>query len=225
MLKMIVLLATICALMPINVASGEEKHKTWEPTASERASISWLPLKSDELLLGRFGISMPLGRILLAKKKKKYCALKFTNTWLGKTEHDHYTSYEYYYQGDESGDFTKANVLSGTDELFWPKIESVGIFFRYQTDSKKTITCGDFEFEWLFITYISFIKGELAPTPWTSVKDINIRDPRIQWYRKDANRKRKWTVPIDKLWDKPNIGDVQPDGIVKSKELEKNSEK
>jgi len=42
---------------------------------------------------------------------------------------------------------------------------------------------------------------ELAPTPWTDIKDVNIKDPRIKWYKYDEKRER-FFIPIDKLWEK-----------------------
>jgi hypothetical protein len=42
---------------------------------------------------------------------------------------------------------------------------------------------------------------ELAPTPWTDIKELNIKDPRIKWYKYDEKRERVF-IPIDKLWEK-----------------------
>ena len=200
-------MARICFLMiifyialPAELILGGEKPPTWEPTAAERADRPWLPRKSDEVLINKFGISMPLGRILLARKGTEYCAIKFTDTWLGETERDHFTSYDFFFQGDGSGDFTKSNVIAGSDELYFPKIQPIVFDIGYQKGLKDTIICGGMKLEWLFIAWLRFLKYELAPTPWTSIKNVNVQDPRVKWYKKDSDRKDR-SVPIDQLWD------------------------
>ncbi len=208
MSRNIVLLIILCTAIPAGLVLAEGKPPTWEPTPEERADRPWIPLGPNEVGIGVYGASMPLGRILLARKGPEYCALKFTNTWLGETQYDHYTSYEFYYQNDGSGDFSKSTAVSGTDELFFPKVRSfLGV--PYQKGAKNTIQCGGIKFKWLYIADISIDDGEFAPTPWTSITDVNVRDPRIQWYRKDKSRKAI-TVHIDHLWNKPGAGEGQP---------------
>jgi hypothetical protein len=209
MIKKIVLFSIFCMVIFVSLVLAEEKHTTWEPTPEERTDRSWFPHGPDEVLIGRTGVSMPLGRILLARKGGEYCALIFTNTWLGERKNDHYTSYEFYYQSDGSGELTKSNVMSGTGELFFPQIDSFLHFYGYQKGLKDTITCGEMKFEWLFIAWIRFLKTEFAPTPWTSIEDVNINDPRIKWYKKDSKRDRM-SVSIDRLWDKPVDEKKQP---------------
>lgn len=119
MVKEIVLLIILWAAFLSTFVLGEEKPPTWVPTPEERALYPWIPAP-DEVFIEDVSVSMPLGRILLTRKGSEYCALKFTNTWLGETKEDHYSSYEFNYQGDGSSDFSKSNVVSGTDELFYP---------------------------------------------------------------------------------------------------------
>jgi hypothetical protein len=152
---------------------------------------------------------MPLGKILLARKSLEYCALKFTNTWLGETKYDHYTSYEFYYQGDGSGDFSRANVKSGKGELFFPRVRSWMGMIPYIKGARDTFECGGMKFKWFYIASIGFRDAELAPTPWTSITEVNVHDPRIRWYRNDRNRKRI-TVHIDRLWDDQGTGEGRP---------------
>jgi hypothetical protein len=40
--------------------------------------------------------------------------------------------------------------------------------------------------------------NELAPTRWTDIREVNVFDPRVKWYKYDSLRKRV-DIPIDKL--------------------------
>lgn len=197
MVRIILLMMFFYMAMPVGFVLSEGKPPTWVPTPEERPE--WMPLKPDEVLIAYSGVSMPLGRVLLAKNGPEYCAIKFTDTWLGESKHDHYSSYEFYYQGDGSGDFSKSNVISGTGELYFPKIQPLIFDLGYSKGSKKNITCGKMIYKWLFVATVLIDKNELAPTPWTHIKDVNVNDPRVRWYKKDSDRKRV-TVPIDQLW-------------------------
>jgi hypothetical protein len=194
---------------------ADEKHTTWNPTTEERAKISWMPRTSEDVLLTFEGIAMPLGRVLLVRKGADCCAIKFTDTWLGETEEDHYSSYECFYQKDGSGDFTRSNVLAGKGELFCPRRRPIIFDLYYQKGRKTTLICGDIQLKWLFIGWIYFEEYELAPTPWTSISDLNIYDPRVRWYKKN-DIKKNINVPVDKLWETPETPEKQvPDnGVV-----------
>jgi hypothetical protein len=177
-------------------ALGQQVHPTWVPTPEERADRPWIPTPGDALI-GPQGVSMSIGWILLARKGSNYCAMKFTNTWLGETKYDHYTSYEYHYQGDGSGDFSKQNVKSGAGELFFPRVQGwMGV--PMIKGAKDTIECGIMKFKWFYPASVGSRDFEFAPTPWTSITEVNVHDPRIKWYRYDKNRQRT-TVHIDQL--------------------------
>lgn len=195
------LLIVFCAAIPAGFVLGQGKPPTWVPTPEERANLPWIP-KPDEVVIGENGVSMPLGRILLARKDAEYCAMKFTDTWLGETRYDHYTSYEFYYQRDGSGDFSKSNVVSGVGELFFPRVR---IGLPVIIGAKDIIKCGGMEFKWRYIASIITRNAEFAPTPWTSITEVDIHDPRIQWYRKDKRREPK-VVHIDRLWNNIQTG-------------------
>ena len=198
----ILIMISLLTIQSATIAWGEEKHTTWNPTAEERVNHpTWMPANPDDVSVGIDGISMPLGRMLLARKGSEYCVVKFTNTWLGETEQDHYSSYEFFYQGDGSGDFTRSNVLSGAAELYFPRVRPIlYIMGGYQKGRNSTFKCGSIEIDWLFIAYVRFPrKCELAPTSWTSIKEVNVNDPRVRWYKKNDVRKII-TLPIDQLW-------------------------
>lgn len=202
MLRIITQIIICYVVIPAGIILAEEKATTWEPkTLEERPQ--WMPQKSNEVLIAYNGISMPLGRIILIKNGLEYCAIKFINTWLGKAKHDHYSLYEFYYSDDGTGDFSNSNVLSGTGELFFPEIRPLIFDVGYSKGSNKLIQCGRMTFKWYYPTLIIMDKYELAPTPWNGIKDINTKDPRIQWFKKGSVSKR-YSVPIDRFWnDKP----------------------
>ena len=165
------------------------------------------PPGPNDVHVGKTAIVMPLGKILLVRKDSKYCAVRFTESWTGKTEEDLYAKYESYYQGDKSGDFSKANVQLKKENLSFPTPRGVGrLAFSF---GNKEIECGPIRLFWSGHGAVHFYSEgekqgdygiELAPTPWTDISQVNVFDPRIQWHRYDEKRERI-NIPIDKLWE------------------------
>lgn len=180
------------------------------------------------------GISLPLNRIILIRKDKRYCALKFVSAWIEMDEErlklraddikkggiiaetareaaeKKYAAYKSYYHKDGIPVFTSEGIQQkeGTASL----LPLRGPFrpFVYQPGN-GCVECGEFKLLWAYKTFVSFIPLgksssmrdygiELAPTPWTEIKEINIKDPRIRWYRYDETRKKTF-ISIDKLWE------------------------
>lgn len=123
-----------------------------------------------------------------------------------------YATYESYYMNGGTLHFADENIQKkeGTASL----LPLRGPFrpFIYQPGN-GCVECGQFELLWFYKTTVSFIPlgkssnmqdygVELAPTPWTDIKQVNLKDPRIKWYRYDETRKRVF-IPIDKLWEEP----------------------
>ena len=156
-------------------------------------------------------IGMPVGRILLIRKDNNYCAVKFTQNWTGKTDYDQHAEYESYYQGDKTGNLISKNVKYRKEEVYYTK-PSFSIFGHpVRIGAKRDIRCGPVELWWSAGHHLTFVYYnrhdqnqrdygiELAPTPWTTISEVNVFDPRIKWYRYDEKRK-DLTIPIDKLW-------------------------
>jgi hypothetical protein len=164
----------------------------------------------EVVTVGPGGVSMPLGRVLLARKGKEYCAVKFLDSWTGKTEQDWFARYESYYQGDGSGDFVKDNVEHRQAELSSPEPKGIGrLAFSF---GNTDVVCGPIRMFWSRTTgkggtLYCFARGqsprdygiELAPTKWTRISDVVVSDRRLKWYRYDDKR-GYLTVPIDDLW-------------------------
>jgi hypothetical protein len=168
---------------------------------------------AKDVYLAPNAIGIPLGRILMVRKDNEYCAVKFTQCLTGKTDHDQHAEYESYYQGDKTGSFYNRNVKYVKEEVYYTK-QSLSIFGHpIRIGAKKDICCGPIELWWSGLKCVTavyfnrhdqkqgdFYGIELAPTLWTDIKEVNLNDPRIKWYRYDENRKRV-NIPIDQLWE------------------------
>ena len=163
--------------------------------------------KDNEVVVYDKGVQVPLGRILLIRKGSDCFALKFTRLWSQKNRSERFSAYEVYHQGDGTGDFLKKNVTmteGKTSRLplkgpFRPYIYQPGDIF---------VKCGPYKLILGYKTFVGFMppdKGlgeygfELAPTPWTDIKEVNVNDSRVKWYRYDEKREKVF-INIDKLW-------------------------
>lgn len=177
----------------------------------------------NDVHLGQTGIMMPLEKIILLKKNSEYCAIKFTKFWSENqsekksvfvaTGADEYALYESYSMTNKTGDFAEKNIRVKKEKLSFTKPRGIGRLAFVFGNNK--IGCGTIRLSWYGGGYVPFLEEgqhegpygigpapdsiELAPTPWTDIKEININDPRIKWYKYDVSRKRV-NVPIDKLW-------------------------
>ncbi len=168
---------------------------------------NYLEPKDNEVFIGHACIEVPLGRMLLIRKDLHYCTLKFARLWTEKDGKEKYAAYEVYYQGDGTGDFLNKNVIVSENRVSELPLRGPFRPFIYQPGNSH-VQCGPFRLGWEYKKKVCFIpsgKGlgdfgfELAPTPWTNIKDVNTKDPRVKWYRYDEKRERIF-VPIDKLW-------------------------
>lgn len=164
------------------------------------------PSESNDVGVGPNALRIPLGRIILVRKDSEYCAIKFTQFWTGKTEEDRFASYESYYQGDKSGDLSNKNVQVRKEQLSSSKPRGIGRLAF--SSGNRDVLCGQIRLEWTDKGWVYFYGSdqkegdygiELAATQWTDISQVNVFDPRLQWYRYDPKRKRI-NIPIDKLW-------------------------
>jgi hypothetical protein len=211
MIRQIFMLILAVTLLPVGILMAQDKS---EPPARVKTSekgkdLSWRP-RPGYVGIYISTIAMPYGKFLLIKKDEEYLALKFTDSWLGKGGYQLYTSYEYYYQGDGSGAFSKKNVAAGSGEFYDPGGRMSWGIPVVEKGLKDRIKFGKIDCKWVRPTkvlykYGYFTKVELAPTPWSSISEVNINDPRIRWYQKGGVNKNM-EVPIDSLWKDPADG-------------------
>ena len=157
----------------------------------------------------------PFSRILLIKQGKRFGAIRFTEfhrgndakppTMFREGKASEYAEYDWYYQGDGSGDFTKPNTKTGHGKLVDRPLRGIGRL-AFQTGTIH-VKCGDFKLFWLYPTSVSFSSEpacrdtsvELAPTKWDRIEEVSAHDPKIKWYSCDEHRKSS-LIPIDELW-------------------------
>ncbi len=173
-----------------------------------------------DVIIGPSGIAMPLQRILLIQANSCYCAIKFIKAYTeqvqGEYSGEYFATYESWWQDDGTGDFSKSNVLFKRDDLWWRLPIGIGrlwLIMRY----RKDIKCGPVTLEWWRQTVILWTPKKInekvktihfAPTPWVSISEVNVRDPRIIWYYQKPDLP-EIRIPIDQLWkhgDKKNWG-------------------
>jgi hypothetical protein len=167
-----------------------------------------------EVYVGPTGISLPNGRILLARKDKEYCAIRFLSYWEKKNGKERYASYESFYQGDGTGDFSWKNVNHKKGEVsdFGPGM-FLGLFHTW--GGELHLRCGPMRLRWggtslatgLHFPPIDPVTKtytiiEFAPTPWTDISQVNAVDPKIWWYQRDERRWHLY-IPLDEFWNLP----------------------
>jgi hypothetical protein len=150
-------------------------------------------------------VGAPLGKFLLMRGDKGLCAIRFLDYQRGQDaqpptvfnsgEESHVARYEWLYQGDGSGDITKDNVKRGKGRVSSGPLKGIGRLASQSGD--PYVKCGPFVSYWLPPTSVSFSSSiscsraryELAPTKWDEMSQVDIRDPRLKWFRCDENRK------------------------------------
>jgi hypothetical protein len=162
---------------------------------------------TDNVHIGPDGMMMPVERLILVRKGTDYCSIKFTRFWTGQTADDHYAEYLSYFQDDRSGDFTRSNVHLRKDELESRKTRRA-IFGHSAYAGDRNIRCGFIKLRWsgegtVYFYSLGQKEGdygyELAPTKWTDIKEVNVFDPRLKWFKYDRSRKSV-NIPVDALW-------------------------
>lgn len=152
--------------------------------------LAWV-LGADEVRIDTVVLQMPLDRLLLVRKGTEYCAVKFTQFRENEIARTGHALYELYLLGDGSEGLTGLAPESG--ELLDPRLYGVYPFQFTKEKKKKIIVCGDVKLLWHFDGALYFHgpdfhwpgsqEAELAPTPWKSISEVNVRDRRLKWYR------------------------------------------
>jgi len=215
-LIIIIVLGLTVGLITTGGETGESRQddsKTYNTkkvlTARSASSIPF----GNEVMIGGNAFAMPMGRIVLVRKNSQYCAIKFKEVWEGETDHDNFTKYESYYQGDGSGDFSKDNVQFNKALLAERRqVPLIPIFPRLWSypagPENDQIKCGPIKLAWSGWCTVYFNDRvwksgdhgiELAPTKWTDISQVNVFDRRLKWYRYDEKQKNTF-IPIDELW-------------------------
>jgi hypothetical protein len=161
-------------------------------------------------------VSAPLDHFLLIRKDKDICAVRFTEfhrghdakpgTIFNSGEETLYAEYDWYYQGDGSGDFTKPRLKSGHRKLVRKPLIGIGRL-AFQTGTIN-VKCGPFELGWIYPNHVAFFKRkeylvhgvELAPSKEQEISEVRVNDPCHKWYQYDEKEERKrFSIPLDEL--------------------------
>jgi hypothetical protein len=164
------------------------------------------PLTPNNVQLGPNNVEIPYGKIMLIRKNNIYGALKFNTYWVGQNKDDNYATYDCWYQDDSSSDFSNNKAILKKGKVSNTRLYGIGRFaFNF---GNPEICCGDFRLFWSGKSQVYFYgreqRGgdygiELSPTKWTDIKEVNVFDPNLKWYRYDNNRPQT-DIPVDKLW-------------------------
>ncbi len=160
-------------------------------------------------------VSVPVGRFLLIRNGNDVCAVRFARFQRGgdaksptvfhSGDETLYAEYDWFHQGDGTGDLTKQNVGSGHKELKRGPMVGIGRF-AFQLGS-TILSCGPFSLSWRYPNGVGFnttyrkegdVGNELAPTKWQSIRQVNPNDPSLRWYRFDEKRSITM-IPLDAL--------------------------
>ncbi len=207
MTRIIIFVLTLLFMPTLAITAGEIDNRRCDEAF--KGYVKPLP---DEVHIGKLGIGMPVGRFLLVRKDNLYCAIRFNKYWTEKDGKEKYSLYEVYCQRDGSGDFLNKNVeFKERKASFLPPR---GIFYPliWQTGTPEVI-CGSMKLVWdsmCDVNHVCFFElsdhpaGEygikLAPTPWADIKEVNVHDVRIRWYKYDVSREEV-NIPVDKIWN------------------------
>lgn len=160
------------------------------------------------------GAAAPIGRFLLIRKGPDMCAVSFEGfrragdakppTLFNSGNEHRYAEYDWYYQNDGSGDFTRNNTKHGHDTLVSGPLIGIGRL-AFQTGN-TAVNCGPFKLNWRYPDLVKFYRGnkrgdhgiEMAPTLWSSIADVRGNDPNLKWYRYDESRD-PMTIPAGDL--------------------------
>jgi hypothetical protein len=163
------------------------------------------PLGPNTIRIGPHYVEMPLDRILLIRNEQSYAAVKFTKFWNGHGKNDKYASYECWYRDNGPGSFLEQNVKTNTGKAS-TSLYGIGRFsFNF---GNEEVRCGIFRLWWWGNGTIYFFgQGqefrdhgiEFAPTKWTDIKQVDILDHHLIWYKYDKDRPRI-DISVDELW-------------------------
>jgi len=151
-----------------------------DPAAEATATRDWVIREN--------ALKAPLGVFFLLRRGQEFGAVRILRTtW------DYGAVYEWYYQGDGSGDFLSENAQQGTGKVFeryktvrWTEdsheIKGVG--------SRTAIECGPLRLGWSTSNWIYFEDDVLiASTDDRSIGEVNALDLQLEWHGR-----KPWTL-------------------------------
>jgi len=186
----------------------QEMYRTYDRSAGVAEQFAFV----DETSVGP-----ALGRFLLVRGGKEICAVRFLEWRRGRNaphgfwlfwsgDESTYAEYEWFYQGDGTGDLTNPNVQSGTGTSFLRGMAGMG--HDAAQFSSPYVDCGQFRLPWVYPNQVYFTHTnwtgprdpvELAPTGWQRLSEIDPASANLRWYGYDLQRHERRGIPIDEL--------------------------
>lgn len=164
-------------------------------------------------LAGPTGVTAAIGRFVLLRRESGFCAIRFTEFRRGHDakrpslfssgDESVYAEYDWYYQGDGSGDFSKPNVEQGHGEASRKEVVSLGFGRFSMRKGIDIVKCGPLRPGWYYPSGISLLEArwdgyelrsngiEAALTKWKEISEVRVYDPRLNWYRFDEEQNQK----------------------------------
>jgi hypothetical protein len=197
----------ICAAAVASCFLGcAPKEQRYEPQIV-RLYDQWAREADRFAYVDELGAGTARGRFLLARGGAEQCAIRFsawhrgrnavTDWFFFSADEETFAVYEWFYQGDGSGDFKKANVQSGTGKVFFRGVTGPGY-----------VECGPFRLPWVYPNRVHFTRVnwtgsrdpvELAPTGWDQLSDLSPASEKLRWYGFDLQRYDRRAIPADEL--------------------------
>ncbi len=186
------------------------------PAAPERTPLEVRAL--DSARISATSVSAPLGRFLLVRQGTALGAVRFTHFHRDPDQKpgevlvpgaDRTTAeYDWYLQGDGSGDFTKPNVTYGHGKLRDARGVRIGRFV-FNPFAAVHVKCGPLVVRWRYPTALVFNMDvldprvedalALAPTKAAYIRDVHLRKMHLTWYRVDPTRTTPLIIPLAQL--------------------------
>jgi hypothetical protein len=208
----------IAILMLASLACAAQANPTEPPHEKTVYELK----STTHVMIFATGVGGLLNKFILAKKGTDVCAIRFTDfhrdydekpaTLFQSGTENKYADYEWFYQGDGSGDFTKANVMSGKGRAHsGPTIGFGHNITLWRSPDKWWVECGNaFSIWWAYPTglgFQSYVNGgfrddidlELAGTNWSVLNDINIHNSKLHWVKLSTQSLRTVEIPLSEL--------------------------
>jgi len=164
--------------------------------------LKWETLAQNHARVSPLSVAAPLGRLVLVRADHSLCAVRFLEFHRG---HDAKPATAFN-SGNESLWATAEEVqIEGSHKTVGkPEVISlergpvVGLGRLGFAKGNIAIRCGGASLEWTYPNNISlgsytqspnYRKAvEIAPSAWTEVSQMDLKDPMLQWYRYDETR-------------------------------------
>jgi len=155
--------------------------------------LVWIQARADEVPNGtdafvkENAVNIPIGPILLARRDYQYCAVQFTSSSWSADESE--ATYKSYFIPDSTRTFADRRVEHREDKVYEKQpLSIVGRFAAARSQDK--IFCKKMNLKWSGApketAWVYLDEGttlELAPTKWRDIREVNVLEASLQWFK------------------------------------------